>query len=222
MATYEAQYFLETKALTLCLGRRGGQSDFTVGQIITGQAGTLMEELSDAMGEVLSYNPQFQPDLGSTIHVRFNMGERVDDVIIALWLSTTPPRCEMTYDGTKPLKGPGDLQAQTWKLSMGTCFTDYDTNAPRWISKFLQHESTFPSNTFLILQIFRTDMYHTPSLYGYFRPITDDLLPHYTTILQTCPPDCYPIEIRYLTRGWWVWIRKTDWDQKSVRDLIFV
>ena len=215
MTQYEARYFLSRKEFSACLGRQGGSTEYTREQILTNKAEPLIEKLTNCINEFLSFNPHISPEKDSKVHVYYDLD--VDDCInINFWISPDKPSVSLVYNGKKKMFNPqSTIEAHSWELSMGAPFTNYKEYADKYINAFLGKERSFFEDSFLTLHMFQEDIYFPPYLYGHFRKRVN-LKPYYLETLSKCPSDCYPVEIGYLTRGWFVWVKKEAWNSGKV------
>lgn len=215
MTQYEARYFISGKDFSACLGRRGDSTEYTKEQILTNNAKPLIEKLTDGVNEFLYFNPHMKLEQGSKAHVFYEVD--IDDCInINFWISPQPPSVSLIYDGKKKMYGSqSTIEAHSWELSLGAPLANYKEHADKYINVFLQKEKVFPANSFLALHMFQKDIYYPPFLYGRFRKKVG-LEQNYIEALSHCPNDYYPVEIGYLTRGWFVWVKKEAWNTGKI------
>ena len=163
-----------------------------------------------------------EPEEGSIIQIYYEP-DVTDQINIIFWIARNKPSVSLVYSGIKNMYGSqSTVTAHTWKLPLGSPFTNYKEHADKYINAYLKQDASFPENHFLTLHMFQDDIYYPPSLYGRFREIIN-LKPYYAEALKKCPTDCYPVEIAYLTRGWFVFVKKAAYNSRNIMlsDIIF-
>ena len=222
MTQYEARYFVSRNEFSACLGRQGDTTEYTKEQILTNKAKPLIEKLTNEINKFLSFNPHMKPEDHSKVYVFYELD--VDGYVnINFWISPQPPSVSLVYDGKKKMTNPQSvIEAHTWELSLGAPFANYKEHADKYINAFLEKERSFPDNSFPTLHMFQEDIYFPPYLYGHFRKRVN-LKPYYLEALSKCPNNCYPVEIGYLARGWFVWVKKEAWNRGKITlsDVLF-
>ena len=224
MSQYEARYYVSTDKFSACIGRQGNSTPYTPGEIINKQAQPLIDELTLSIDDFLFINPHMRPENSEACKVYVFIQPDINNRInINFWVSNKPPSVSLVYDGIKKMSNPQSvIEAHTWELNLGAPFTYYKEHADKYINSFIEQKKNFPDNNFLTLHMFQEDIYYPPYLYGHFREMVN-LKPYYTEALKKCPEDYHPVEIGYLTRGWFVWVKKTAWNTGSVtlNDILF-
>jgi hypothetical protein len=181
----------------------------------------LIKELIGLIDKLISTNAYIKLDENTIIHVYYEPDD--DQINIIFWISRDKPLVSLGYTGIRKICNAQSqiVKTHTWELSRGTPYTNYKEHADKYINAYLQQDKFCPDDNFLILHMFQNE-YYSSVLYGRFQEIRN-VGPFYTDAFKKCPVDYYPVEIRYPTTGWFVWVKKTAWSNGKVTldDIIF-
>lgn len=231
MTEFEARFFCCTEGRTIWyLGCEGRSTQYTIDDISTGQAASLIFELFKSLYFNLSHNPSIPLKKSFDIHHCVKFGRNnLGKLLIFLWAGNSEPKCEIIQSETHNRLYSTKLPSYCFDLSHDSLFFAEETtlflvlvNAYLKTCTPEEHQSLTQRNKYLRFMLYQDATHLAPYSYGYLRN-TNMCLDSHKVGLNKCPSDYLPCEMNTLCQGYFIFIRESKWlsrDQITVEDIL--
>lgn len=225
MTLYEARYYTELpNHLNLnYLGAYGGKTSFTINEIINDHPLELFDEIYVEGNKLSLYH---NIDISEKKYYTCFHFEENKLILNILFLSNEPQvKILDCHKVNPPNITPKYLfgikvNAYCYDLTLGSQFVNYTVIFIDLLNHYLknctddEHINLLNGRKYLRFMLHQNDPYSDPYAYGYLRNINTCSEEH-QSVLNSCPDNYLPAEMNMLDRGFFLFIDKRKWIDRS-------